>query len=170
MKLRETILAEHSKSQMMKIVKWVGDDAKRFSELVKLFLHDEYRIVQRSAWPLSYIIIQHPGFVKPYLGKFIKLLSEKGLHPAVIRNVLRLLQFVDVPKKELGKLTNACFDLLLDSDSPIAHKVFAMEVLFNVTKKEPELKRELKIVIGELLKENGGGIGARGKRILKELN
>jgi hypothetical protein len=169
MKLRETILAEHSKSQTMKIVKWVGSDKKRFAELVKLFLNDEYRVVQRVAWPLSIISIEHPEFVKPYLGKFINLLSEENLHPAVIRNILRLLQFIDVPKKYLGKLTSVCFDLLLDKNSTIAFRVFAMEVLSNITQKEPKLKRELKIIAEDLMKEGSAGIQARGKRILKRL-
>ena len=169
MKLRETILAEHSKSQMLKIVKWVGDDKKRFAELVKLFLTDEYRVVQRAAWPLSNIVIKHPDFVKPYFAKFIALIPNEKVHPAVVRNILRLLQFVDVPEKYLGKLTNSCFDLLLKSSSPIALKVFSMEVLLNVTKKEPELKRELKIIVEDLMKEGSGGIKARGRKILKAL-
>jgi hypothetical protein len=169
MKLRETILIEHSKKQTMKIVKWVGEDKKRLAELVKLFLNDEYRVVQRAAWPLSYVIMEHPELVKPYLGKFIDLLSKKNLHPAVVRNILRLLQFVDVPKKHLGKLTNACFDLLIKNDSPVAFKVFAMSVLSNITKKEPELKRELKIVIEEMMKEGSAGIQARGRNVLKKL-
>lgn len=169
MKLRETILAEHSKKQTLKIVKWVGSDKKRFAQLVKLFLKDEYRVVQRAAWPISCIIIQHPELVKPYLGKFIALLTQENLHPAVIRNILRLLQFVDVPKKYLGKLTNACFHLLISSDSPIAFKAFSMTILKNICIKEPELKRELKIVIEEMMKEGSAGIRARGKKVLKEM-
>jgi hypothetical protein len=168
-KLRETILKEHSKSNTEKIVKWIGKDKKRFAELVNLFLHDEYRVVQRAAWPLSNVAIEHIELVNPYLGKFIHQLSKPGLHPAVLRNILRLLQFVDVPKKYLGVLTNTCFELLMKSDSPIAIKVFSMTVLKNITEKEPELKRELKIVIEQLMKEGSAGIKSRGKKVLKGL-
>lgn len=169
MKLRETILKEHSKSNTMKIVKWVGADKKRFAELVYLFLHDEYRVVQRAAWPLSIVAIDHIELVKPYLEKFIKQLSKTDVHPAVLRNILRLLQFVDVPEKYLGILTNSCFHLLMKSDSPIAIKVFSMSVLKNITKKEPELKRELKIVVEDLMKEGSAGMKARGRKVLKGL-
>ena len=41
MKLRETILKEHSKANCRRIVKWVGHDQKRFDELFSLFLNDE---------------------------------------------------------------------------------------------------------------------------------
>ena len=54
MKLREEILKEHSKAQCTKIVKWVGSNQQRFDELFDLFLNDEYRVVQRAAWPVSY--------------------------------------------------------------------------------------------------------------------
>jgi hypothetical protein len=38
MDLRQTILAEYSKANCNKIVKWVGSSQKRFSELFNLFL------------------------------------------------------------------------------------------------------------------------------------
>ncbi len=169
MNLRETILEEHSRAQSDKIIKWIGDDKKRFTELVHLFLTDEYRVVQRAAWPLSDIGIKYPALVKPYLGKFVKLLSDKANHPAVSRNILRTLQFIEVPPKYHGEVVNVCFEFLLKSEYPIAFKAFAMTVLANITKKEPELKRELKIVIEEMMKEGSPGIKARGRMVLKEL-
>jgi hypothetical protein len=168
--LRNTILEEHSRAQSNKIIKWVGEDKKRFAELVHLFLTGEYRVVQRAGWPLSDIAIQHPAMIKPYIGKFVKLFSKKGMHEAMIRNVLRVLQFVDIPAKYHGELVNACFDFLLKSEYPIAYKAFSMTVLLNITKQEPELKRELKIVIEEMMKEGSPGIKARGRMVLKKLN
>jgi len=47
--LRQEILAEHSKAQVDKIKAWVGGSLDRFNELFVLFLHDEYRVVQRAA-------------------------------------------------------------------------------------------------------------------------
>ena len=170
MDLRETILEEHSRAQSNKIIKWVGNDKARFAELVKLFLTDEYRVVQRAAWPMSDIGIKHPGLVKFYLGKFVKLLSNKEKHPAVSRNILRIMQFIDLPSKYHGEVVNICFEFLIKSEYPIAFKAFAMTVLANITKKEPELKRELKIVIEEMMKEGSPGIRARGRMVLKELN
>ena len=76
--LREEILNEHSKAQCDKIVKWVGTDQKRFDELFHLFLHDEYRVTQRAAWPLSYSVSAHPDFIKKRLGELIKNLHKPG--------------------------------------------------------------------------------------------
>ena len=41
MDLREMILKEHSKKQADKIIRWIGEDQKKFDALVKLFLGDE---------------------------------------------------------------------------------------------------------------------------------
>ncbi len=170
MNLRKTILAEHSKSQANKIINWVGQDKKRFAELVNILIIGEYRLSQLSSWPVADIAIAYPELAKPYLTKFIKLLLRKDTHPAVQRHMLKLFQFIEVPKKHQGEVVNACFGFLIKSQYPIAIKAFSMTVLLKITHKEPELKRELKIVIEEQMKEASGGILARGRMVLKELN
>lgn len=51
--LRTMIVQEHSKAQMLRIVHWVGDDRKRFDELISLFLSGEWLISQRAGYRLS---------------------------------------------------------------------------------------------------------------------
>src|ERR1043165_7337395 len=97
--LREQILKEHSKAQCSKIVEWVDSSQQRFDELFNLFLNDEYRVVQRSAWPVSYCVIAHPVFITKNWNKLIKNLQKPNLHDAVKRNSIRLLQDIDIPKK-----------------------------------------------------------------------
>ena len=50
MDIREALLAEHSKGQTTKIVRYIDGDPVRFAELMKLFLGDTYRLSQRAAW------------------------------------------------------------------------------------------------------------------------
>jgi len=68
--LRETILAEHSKAQTNLIIKWIGNSQQRFDELFDLFLKDEYRVVQRAAWPLSYVAIAHPKLISKHFNPY----------------------------------------------------------------------------------------------------
>ena len=51
MNLVEIIEKEHTSAQRDKIVTHVGNNPKRFAELVEVFLNGPYRITQRSAWP-----------------------------------------------------------------------------------------------------------------------
>ena len=83
MNLRATILREHSKANCNRIVKWVGQNQLRFDELFNLFLNDEYRVVQRAAWPMSYIVIAQPQLIKKHISKLIKNLHKPGIHDSV---------------------------------------------------------------------------------------
>ena len=65
MNLKEEILHEHSKAQVMRIVAYIGADAERFDEAMKLFLEGDYRVTQRIFWVVSllrYFIISPNGF------------------------------------------------------------------------------------------------------------
>ncbi len=168
MDLRAEILKEHSKAQTMKIVKFIGDDSKKFKELMNLFFNDEYRVVQRSAWIVNNCAGNHPELIKPYLKKMIDYL-QKPVHDAVRRNTIRILQFIDIPKNLTGKAANVCFNLLQSKDEPVAVKVFSMTVLGKLCKTEPGLKNELQLLIEDQLPYSTAGFRSRAKRILKEL-
>jgi hypothetical protein len=145
--LRDEIVKEHSKSQCTKIVQWIGDDQKRFDELFDLFLHDEYRVVQRAAWPLSYAVIAHPQFIKKHWAKLIKYMQQPGLHNAVKRNAVRLLQDMDIPEKYQGAIMNICFTYLESFDEAVAVKSFSLTVLGRLAKQYPEIIPEIKLLI-----------------------
>jgi len=146
MNLRDAILAEHSMAQTAKIVDYVGGDQQRFAELMSLFLGDVYRITQRAGWPVSNCVEKHPELIKPYFGKLLNQLDRDDVHIAVKRNVVRLLQFVDIPKRYRGRIFEACYALLDDPNEPVAVRAFSMTVAAKLAKGSPELLDELWIV------------------------
>ena len=147
MDLKAEILKEHSKKQTQKIVSWVGNDVHKFDDLMQLFLNDEYRVVQRSAWMVSECCNQNPSLILPYLKDIISYLSKPNIHDAVKRNILRILQYIDVPDEFLGELTNISFGFLENQNEAIAIRAFSMSVLANCVVKYPELKNELLALI-----------------------
>lgn len=169
MDLRKTILKEHSKSNCDRIVKWVGNSQKRFDELFYLFLNDEYRVVQRAAWPLSYIAMKYPGLMKNNFGKLIRNLRKPGLPVAVKRNTVRLLQDISISKRFHGELMSRCFEYVGSVNETIAVKVFSMTILANLSKIYPEIKPELKLILEEHLDHETAGFKSRAKKILKSL-
>ncbi|MBL0182828.1 MAG: hypothetical protein IPP96_11265 [Chitinophagaceae bacterium] len=170
MKLRQEILKEHSKAQCSKIVKWVGSSQERFDQLFGLFLNDEYRVVQRAAWPVSYCVIAHPIFINKHWKQFINNLKKTNLHDAVKRNSVRLMQYIEIPKKHHGEIMDICFKYLESPTEPLAVKVFSMSVLANLAKVYPEIKAELKLIIEDQLPDQTAGFKSRAKKVLKELN
>lgn len=170
MNLRAAILEEHSKRQTLMIQHWVGANAKRFDELMQLFLGDEYRITQRSGWVVQHVSQQHPNLVLPYLDDMVEILFDNEKHPAARRNILKILdESVVIPERLFGKLATLCFELIESMKEPVASKVYSMGVLCQIIKHEPDLADELILLIEEMMPYNSAAFKSRGKRTLKWL-
>lgn len=169
MNIREKILEEHSKENAESIAEWVGTDKKRLEQLIHIFLHDEYRVVQRSAYAVSKVADRNPKLMEPYLDEMVAKMKEPNTHIAVKRNVIRILQDVTIPEHLHGDVMNTCFDLLTDHKEAIAVRVFSMTVLDNLSLIYPEIKQELHTIIHEELESGhaSAGFKSRAKKILK---
>jgi hypothetical protein len=170
MYLRDIILTEHSKSQTIKIVNWVGKSQARFDQLFNLFLKDENRVTQRAAWPLSYCARQHPELIRKHLGKLIKNLQKKGLHDAVKRNSVRILQEISIPARFHGAIMNTCFRFIESPDEAVAIKAYSLTILENLIPLYPDIRNELKLIIEERWNLETAAFRSRARKILKKIN
>jgi hypothetical protein len=150
MDIRASLTAGHSRALTTKIVNYIGADKVRFKMLMQIFLGNDPRLQQRSAWAMSDIAVQHPQLIKPYLKHLLPKLNEEG-HPAIKRNILRIIQYIEVPEKYEAQLFDDCFRMIRNSAYPVAIRAFAVTVAANICNKYPELKGELKPVLKELL-------------------
>ena len=169
MDIESEILKEHSRRQADRIVSWIGGDPGRFRRLMDLFLRGEYRITQRSAMAVGICAERNPALVRPYIGRMLSRMEEPGVHVAVRRCVVRLLQDVDIPEGLLGRVAALCFKYLSAGDSPVAVKCFSMTVLARIAEKEPDLRREIRLIIEQQLPYGSGGFRSRAARVLKGL-
>ena len=151
MDIRQALQAEHSKRQTAAIVAYIGDDAGRFAELMKIFFAGEYRLTQRAAWPMNYCAETHPQLIQPYLPKLLKLLQRDDQHDAVKRNIVRLLQYIEIPKRLHAKVYSLCVELVNDPQEAIAVRVFAMTAAARIAKTEPALLSELRLIVAQHL-------------------
>ena len=163
------ILVGHTKQQCNKIVEYVGADQDRFDELVKYFYDEEYRIVQRAAWPLGYCVIKHPALIKKHLNKMVKNLKNPHLSIAIKRNTVRFLQHITLPKSLHGDLMESCFKFLIDPKETIAVRVFSMSVLANLAKEYPEIKSELRSILDDVRENKTPAFRSRSRKVMKEL-
>ena len=159
-------MTEHSKQQTMAIVEYIGEDPKRFAELMKVFFAGDYRLTQRAAWPMNYCAELHPKLILPYLPKLLDCLEREDMHDAVRRNVVRLLQYIEIPKRLTGKVYSHCIDLLDDADQPAAVRAFAMTVATRIAKSEPDLINELRLIVSKHLPHATAAFRARAKQVL----
>jgi hypothetical protein len=170
MSLLQMIQEEHSKAQCDNIVRYIGNDKKRFAALMTIFLQGEYRDVQRAAWPLSYCVQNHPQLVTPYFRQLLNMLEKPGTHNAVQRNITRLLQDVSIPKRYQGKVMDSCFRFIESHDTPVAIKAFSLTILEQLSKDYPEILPEIKLLIEERWEHETAAFRSRARKILKKLN
>lgn len=169
MDLQKQILKEHSKANRDRITTYVGINKKRFADLIDVYLAGPYRVTQRAAWPLAYCVEQHPELISPHYKKLLAFVAKPNAPVAVKRNTMRLLQFVEVPKKFYGAVADIAFNFLNDKKETVAVQVFAMTVLSNLVKHEPALANELRTIIEDRLPFGTAGFRSRGVKILKGL-
>ncbi len=164
MNIRQALQAEHSKPQTLCIVTYIGDDEKRFAELMKIFFAGEYRLTQRAAWPMNYCAAAHPELIQPYLPKLLDCLSRNDVHDAVKRNIVRLLQFIDIPKKLHARAYSLCVDLVDNPNEPIAVRVFAMTAAARIAKSKPDLMSELRLIVHQHLPHTTAAFQSRARK------
>lgn len=163
--LRTLLLSEHSRAMADAAVLRIGTDPKRVAALVELLCGGDYRLTQRAAYPLGLIGEKQPGLLRPHLHGLIQKLGEPA-HPALHRNVLRLLEHVDIPTDQYGVLADVCFGFLYGAGSPVAIKAFSMTVLHRICLAEPELAQELCLYIAQRMPYETAAFKSRGKKIL----
>jgi hypothetical protein len=167
MNLEKELLKRQSLPQCNRIIKYIGDRENRFAELVKLFLKSDYRLTQHAAWPLSYCVRNYPLLAKPFYRKFIDQLSDSKTHPAARRNIARLLQFVEIPKKYHGRVMDDCFQFINSSNEAVAVKAFSLTILKNMSDMYPEILPELKTIIEARWDLETPAFHSRARKIMK---
>lgn len=179
--LETQILAEHSKAQTMRLVRWVGHDADRLEILMELFLDNppssplpkgrgyKYLFTQRSAWAIRYISENAPEIMEPWIPMLVAQLRQPGNHDAIKRNTLTVLEHMDFPEMLDGELADLCFGYLAEPKEAIAIRCASMTVLEKICSRVPELKNELKLLLEENLAFESPGFKSRATRLLKRL-
>ena len=167
--IKELLVAEHSKVQTLRVVDYIGEDNDKFEALMHLFFAENWILNQRASWPMPLIVESYPELISPYLEKLIKNL-ENPSHNAVVRNTVKLLQGIDIPEKFQGQVINICMKLLSDPKESVANRVFSMTVIYNISKKWPDLQNELRLLIESQMESESPGFKSRGRKILKGMD
>jgi hypothetical protein len=167
MNIEKALLKEHSKKQCILIVDYIGNNKDRFSTLMELFFNSGYRITQRASWPMSYCVKKHPGLIRPYFKRLLDNFSNKDIHNAVLRNTVRLLADVEIPKRFHGRIMSICFDFIQLYQVPVAIKVFSLSILHNLSEQYPEIIPELKLLIQEKWDNETPAFRSRARKIMR---
>lgn len=165
----ELVGREHSRQNVNRVIKLVGEDQKQFDELMKIFLGKDEELARRAAWPIGFIAQDHPHLVKKWFPKLIANLEKSNQHPAIYRNTFRFMQVIEIPERYAVKVLDAAYKYVLNPSHPAAVRAFAISTAFNVVNKYPELAPELRQVSEQVMQEQAKAMISRGKRTIRDL-
>src|SRR5262245_55714839 len=138
MDLKKRLKLGQSKTLTLEIVDYVNGSPIRFKKLVEIYLHSHFRITQRVAWPLTYCVERWPYLIYPHLKKLLQFMNKPDVHDAVKRNTMRMLQFIEIPKRYHGAVADLCFEYLQNRKATVALRVFSITALWNIIQDQPD--------------------------------
>lgn len=147
-------------------MRWVGKDKKRLKRLMESFLQGDAFLSKKSAWVVGHCAEAHPELFGRWLKPMIKKMQEPAGDGAVKRNIVRILQFVEIPRSLQGIITNQCFEFLSSVEEPIAVRTFSITVLARIAETEPALHKELELAVRQMLPYSTPAFRARARMIL----
>jgi hypothetical protein len=168
--LAEELISNYSSGKIEKIAKHAIANRTVFEELMTYYIGENQRLAQMASWCVSHAVDIDKSIIIPYIQNLVDVLYKSNKHDAVIRNALRILQFVEIPEYLQGKVMNKCFEFIEQPLYPAAFKAYSLTVIFNLSMIYPDIKSELKTVIEILLPTESAAFKSRGKKILNKLN
>ncbi|HNW99667.1 MAG TPA: hypothetical protein PKK00_14770 [Bacteroidales bacterium] len=140
-------------------------------EILKLAFIDKHPISVRAANTIEIIDSENPGLIEPYYNKIINGLVKfktSGVKRCLLKIFTRHTNLKN--EKQLCILINYCFEKLANTEEDVAIKVYALQILYDFSEKEPDIKNELILAIKDQLPKNSEAFKNYGNKIIKKLN
>jgi hypothetical protein len=151
------------------LVRYISDYPEHLDIIMTKVLDDSRPEHWRAAWMVDKIHERHPEFVFPYLQAmtdFVLTTQNTGKK----RHLLKLIGCYPIQEENMALLLNYCIEVFTNSAEPVAVRVHAMQILFNIAQKEPDFSGELiELIEHEMEYHGSAGLASRGKKLLKKL-
>jgi hypothetical protein len=151
------------------VVREITQNPEYFRILLDIAFYNKEQRSWRAAYVVDKIHDIHPELLLPFFDEMVvQLKNEKSSSKK--RHFLKLISMNPVNKKHQGSLVDFCLETFTSAKEPIAVRVHAMQILFNISENEPDLKPEILTVIEHEMKYHASaGITSRGSKLAKEL-
>ncbi len=152
------------------LIRKLENQAEHIPALMEIALHSNDPKSWRAAWVADKIHDYKPEMISPYLEEIINQLI-KETNNSKKRQFLKLISLNEIPKEFHPVLIDYCLNCFTSASQPVAVRVHAMQILFNISQKVPPFKPELLSIIEyETELHPTAGIRSRGKKLAKMLH
>jgi len=140
-----------------------------FSALMEIALYNPEQKSWRAAYLVDKIHDDYPELLLPFIEPMIEQLKTEN-NSSKKRHFLKLLSMNKIPSEHYGFLVDYCINALTSAKEPPAVRVHAMQILYNISEKETELKPEILTIIEHEMEYHAtAGILSRGSKITRKL-
>jgi hypothetical protein len=140
-----------------------------FPMLMEIAMEENGRVNWRASWAADKINEMIPGIAAEWIPKLtesLQFLDHKGKK----RQYLKLISLYPISESDESFLFDYCMEKLSAETEDISVRVYAMQILYNISEKEPELKEELvQIIEQEMEYRPTPGILTRGRKLASRL-
>jgi hypothetical protein len=159
----------HSWENMPLLISYVLEHPDSMNILMDIALDDTQPKNWRAMYLIDLIHDQNPELVLPYFPKMTNfLLSTKNSSKK--RHLLKLISSHEVPEENMVHLLEFSIQEFTTASEPVAVRVHAMQILYNIALKEPDFANELVDLIENEIEYHGSaGIENRGLKLINKL-
>jgi hypothetical protein len=139
-------------------------------ELMDIALYGNNRQSWRAAWIADKVNEQQPGVVEPWIAPMTETLKSLK-HSGKKRQFLKLISLYPISVESQSFLIDYCLHILDGTGEPPAVKAYAMQILYNISENQPDLKEELLEIMEFLIEiQESPGIQARARKLAERLS
>lgn len=147
----------------------IADHPECLDVLMSVALDDSKAENWRAVWMVEKVYDQHPDLIRPYLPVMTDFLFRTS-NNSKKRHLLKLISLNPIREDQMGKLLNYGIETFVDASMPVAVRVHALQILFNISLEEPDFIGELiELTEHELAYHDSAGIRSRGQHLLRKL-
>ncbi len=146
------------------------DNTEYFVTALDIAFENKPKFSARASRALYFAAEKDPKIVPDLAEIIVEELPELDNQSAA-SSLIRIFASVRLPKDEVLQdfLADYCFWLLIEPVEKFALRVYALEILYGISKNIPELKRELALHIKQLLPYSPMSFKSRGGKILRKI-
>ncbi|SRR6056297_651860 len=169
MDLQKQLLAEASVRNIQFIAELVKNDPACFNELFQYIYSNNGYLATRAGWVIDHLLEARNDEIKSKLNEIIDFLPHTKFH-GLRRHLLKIVSCFPYPDYKMAEMIDLCFSWLNSTDQKVAAKVHCMQILYNISEKEPELLPELVSTLENLYELNSTGFQCRANKIINKAN
>jgi hypothetical protein len=165
--LRLSFKEDDSDGNLRKWARFITENDVDIQDLLGLIDEDRFTAM-RFLWLMGGLVEIDPKRVAPMVPYFFEKRHTITV-PNYDRSLAKFCWLAGIPEEIEGEVTDALLQWILEPKISTSTKSFAVLALFNQTKKYPDLKTELRIVIEDQLDKNGSSFEKRAGKIMLKL-